>query len=704
MLIPYPKHVDNHSRKIKIAHTGKNFCYTQKNSGYCLENEGAGIIFDTLKNYSATAEPGYDYKIVLKTDKTSEVFDTIDSDEAYYVDIGENEAVLCGKTEQGTFYAAQTFAQLIHKVGDEVYVDAQYIKDYPDFKYRGHFIECRYGTEFMTLSDWFAFIDYMAGMKLNQLTVGVYGCWSVQYDDRPMEYLYIPISTHPELKTPKNIKYYSVKENRLINIDNLMPSMYKQDFLGKIIAYGKKRNVTVKPLFNSLGHNTLIPRLIPEISAKDQNGKSVDHGFCTNNPLTYEVMCGIYDEIIEKYLKPNGITDIEIGMDEVADIYKCKCEECRKTDFPELCIRYIIRLCKHLIKRGMKRIYIYHDMLFSEFDMINDDLKNRFIDEGIYENVVIDWWTYEDPSSLFWGREKDVCGLFHSVIKPATGYYNWAIPTENNENIRACIKVAQKHGFEGVESYSSFEYCYDKNYKTLADVSWNTDGVDNSEEFDTRYARSVFGEKASGALDALRAMSDIMKDESRKTYMNRACKHLEYYFYCYRNNYFTSESARHKFPDEAYQKIEDNAEEYLHYLNYLKQKSSAAISFFENCGKYDRLSRIWLLTAKHYYTLSDEYLSLYAMQREYSAGNMSAFDVIIEADRLLKQREALMLLAEDVRESATSYTYLRNMSVFRQILADLKSYFETALSKGETPVLDMKNFSSVSGKTHEFLL
>ena len=67
------------------------------------------------------------------------------------------------------------------------------------------------GTEFLTLGDWQNFIDYMAKMKVNSITIGVYGCWGVQYDSRRMEYLYVPIRKYAQLKTEKNIKYYANK-------------------------------------------------------------------------------------------------------------------------------------------------------------------------------------------------------------------------------------------------------------------------------------------------------------------------------------------------------------------------------------------------------------------------------------------------------------------------------------------------------------
>ncbi|NLC43306.1 MAG: hypothetical protein GX783_03380, partial [Clostridiales bacterium] len=64
--------------------------------------------------------------------------------------------------------------------------------------------------------------------------------------------------------------YYSPKEDAWIDNEQL-PPMFKEDFLGELIAYGKTKAVSVFPLVNSYGHNTLIPAQYPEVSAKDEN-------------------------------------------------------------------------------------------------------------------------------------------------------------------------------------------------------------------------------------------------------------------------------------------------------------------------------------------------------------------------------------------------------------------------------------------------
>nr|MBQ4320048.1 family 20 glycosylhydrolase [Clostridia bacterium] len=270
---------------------------------------------------------------------------------------------------------------------------------------------------------------YLASMKYNQVTVGVYGCWGYQYDNIIQEYLYIPFKGYPQLQTPRQIKYYSVAERKWIYKKNILPTMFTDDYFGDLVAYGKKHNIKVKPLFNSLGHNTLIPRIIPEISAKDENGELTGRGFCTSNPETYKVMFDLYDEIIDRYLAPNGVDAMEIGMDEVSVNNFCKCEKCREKSHGDIIIDYVIELCKHLKAKGMKSVYIYHDMIMG-LDVINgtnqfehaithEEIFNRFKEADVADVAVIDWWSYSTDPNLF--RGKELSTYFRAITTPFNG-------------------------------------------------------------------------------------------------------------------------------------------------------------------------------------------------------------------------------------------------------------------------------------------
>ena len=698
-LIPKPQQLICHGKAVTLAAFGAP-AFTLTATGEDVRiKEGEALLRKRFFDLATVEGEGGDYPIALYVDAEHEKFAGIDKDEAYFIEVGAQGTTLCGKDAAGAFYAAVTFSQMLYTDGDDVCAECAEILDYPDFARRGHFIESRYGTEFLTKQDWFSFLDYLAQMKINRVTVGVYGCWGYQYDTRRMEYLYVPIQKHPELKTPKNIKYYSVKGQRFVHKDNLLPTMYEQDYLGEIIAHGKRKNILVKPLVNSLGHNTLIPRMIPEISAKKEDGTPTGSGFCTKNERTYEVMFGIYDEIIDKYLLPNGVYDIHVGLDEVGSSSRCHCERCEGKTHPELMVDYIIRICKYLKQRGMKHIYIYHDMLYHHFNVVNEELRDRFIAEGIYDEVVLDWWTYEDPAHLFWDKPEGVNNLFHSVIKPDTGYYHWSIPSENNENIRACAKKAMELSFEGMESYSSLAYCYDKNYLTLADVAWNNACIEDRAEFDLRYAYRNYPGETPAALHAFRGMFEVMRDPEGESYIHRFCRKLEYYFYGYRQKDLSLKD----FPGGAYQLIRENEALYIPYLESIREKVAPALAFFKESRNPSRINSIWLLTAMQYDCQADEYLTLYRLDADYNKGLVDAFAVVEALERLIAARERVMLLAEDVRIPANTYTYLRNMSVFRQFMLDLLRYFKQELSAGRTPKLDVLDWSYVQSRTAEFL-
>jgi hypothetical protein len=253
--------------------------------------------------------------------------------------------------------------------------------------------------------------------------------------------------------------------------------------------------------------------------------------------------------------------------------------------------------------------------------------------------------------------------------------------------------------FEGMETYSSLEYCYDKNYLAVADVSWNNSCIDDMEEFNARYAYRNYPDNAAKALNAFHAIRDAMIDETHANYASRLNRFFEYYIYCYRNKDLTLK----KFPSAAFDKIKSDEPEFVAYLERLKVKSSVAIEFFENSGKSSLENDRWLLTAKHYNAITDEYLTVFGLEKAYNNGLADEFEVVRELKRLIAQREKLMLLAENVRIFATAHTYLRNMSNFRQYLIDLCGYFEREIKAGRKPKLDLSDLDYIQSKTALFI-
>ncbi|MBQ7500733.1 MAG: family 20 glycosylhydrolase [Clostridia bacterium] len=605
--------------------------------------------------------------------------------ESYILDITEEKTTITAADEAGLYYGAKTLLQCV----DDGRLPEAHIEDCPDVSDRGLMLENRYGSDFMTLDDYKAAIDYLSDMKYNQLTIGVYGCWCVQYDMRLSEFLYIPLKNHPELRTPRDIRYYSPKKGGFVEEEDRLPVIFETDYFGDLIKYAKTKNIKIKPLFNSFGHNTLIPRLHPELSAKDENGNPTKHGFCVSDDAVYDFMFSIYDEIIDRYLAPNGLDAIEIGLDEVYawlgedpdDVYAinepyCRCEKCRSLERKDLMLRYIVRVVKYLKSRGMKSVYIYHDMLFEIFDIVNEELVELFKKEDIYDVVVLDWWNYSKEEDLFAKRE--VNNLFRSISKPFNGYYHWVVPMEYNNNIFAHAKLVKKHGFEGIEAYSSFEYCFDRPFAYQAQLGWNLPGEEDFSkeypDFLALYAANRFpGNEA--AKKALNYAAKLTCNDLTPNLMNT----LEYYWYTYTAK---DEPYPREFHAAVFRKILAEREKYTEYFEDIVRNAPEAIAVFD--ASESRYGRIWAAICDHYRTYALFYLGMldcydgHAGDKEY---------LLAKFNELLAWHEVFMARIEDTRIEANIYVYMRNHSITRQLLADLIDYYE----KNDTP-FDITNF------------
>ena len=694
-ILPVPVEIEDREKKI---------CLGEKTKGKInIFTKGSGDVFcEAVKYLRNTVWDNFlsddgEYKISLIIDSEDTRLEKAAKKDGYIIDISEKETILCGYDEGGAYYAAVSFKRLIHSVGDEVYLPICFIRDYPHFEKRGHYHECRYGSDFMTLEDWKKAVDYFADMKVNTLTLGIYGCWDVQYDAKRTEFLLIPFEKYPQLKTPRDIKYYSAKERKWIYKHDVLPEMFKSDYLGELIKYAKTKNIELFPLFNSFGHNTLLPRLFPEISAVNEKGEHEGVGFCTSNEGTYKLLFELYDEIIDKYLKPNGIKSIEVGLDEIwkligcnpDDLWEerspfCQCEKCKQREFTDLLLDFIIRIVKYLKSRGMENIYMYQDML-CELGMLNEDMANRLKEEGIWENVVIDWWNYSwDIKHMFRDKERfEIKGLFRNISKPMTGYFHWALPTQRNINIKVMTEEAVKSGFEGMLAYGAFEYCYDFNYWYLAECAWNPDKTDIDEITD-RYAGMFFGDCGGNISEAIKSMNEIMIDDNDD---NIAEIEYDYYrcSYLFRDKPFPQD-----YPGAMLRKTRDE-EKYYNYLHDTYFKAKGVYETFD-ANTSSALGDMWKLSAAGYMQICNEFMTLYRLNCDYNKGYIDEFKFMEALDELIESRDKVMLLAEEVRIKANSYVFLRDMSVIRQAICDLRLFIEKEIKAGRKPDIDVMNF------------
>lgn len=277
------------------------------------------------------------------------------------------------------------------------------------------------------------------------------------------------------------VNYYSPSTKKDVRLEYL-PRIYEEDLFGEIIKYAKSKGVIVRPHFNTPGHNTQIPRHYPETSAKFADGTPKKYGFCMSSPATFEVMFGIFDEICDRYLLPNGIDWFHIGLDEVYPLVGmnmdmplkridpwCECPECSKTSPEDRFVNYAVRLAKHLKEKGINHIGMWHDH-FLRGGKMNEELKRRFEKEGLKDSVVLHWWRYSD----FFDTTMPELG-FRRWVVPMTGYFYWINYTDHSHNVFWAIDKGVEEKAEGVEAYGVWHPAFHQHYILLAAKSWNSE-------------------------------------------------------------------------------------------------------------------------------------------------------------------------------------------------------------------------------------
>lgn len=646
-------------------------------------------------------------------------------EQGYSLKVRDNTVTVTGFGAAGLFYGAVTLCQLLKLEDNRLALPAMEILDYPELRTRGHMIECRYGSNLMTLSDWKKVVDDMAAMKMNQIAAAVYGCWNVQYDGRVSEYLYVPIKKYPQLKTPVVKRYYSAKEQRWVD-EECLPPMFEQDFFGELIAYGKTQGVEILPLVNSYGHNTLIPATFPEISAKDENGEPQLTGLCTRNEKTYEVFFNVYDEIIDRYLKPNGIASFHIGLDEVrggnaqnaGDIFKrrndfCQCPKCKDATKAELYLEHALKLIKHLKSKGMKNIYIYHDMMRKKprnaDHMINSEeglvavFDKMLRENGLRDNVIIDWWTYADiPERMNYHSTEPQYGQ-RRTVKPMNGYYHWNVLSHTTRNVQLLAKIAHDEGCEGMQSYSAWDESFDRTNMTQAEFAWNYEGTGSAEKATDLYIRAKFGSQFDKAKRACNLFEWIMEAHaaavgegedpviSNYDLMMSLC----YYGYSY---VVPGKPYPRNFPGEAVSKLLALRRPYERAIYAITAMAKEAEALWQEIAldpKVDqKMARRFAYDAANYRCLTEDYIALLQMHDMAEEG---ICEVTVERIRELAGQRRLARLALMERLESTKEAYLvpshqRNHTIFMQLFADLEGYLaNTPINAVELNFEDLSN-------------
>ena len=437
--------------------------------------------------------------------------------ECYELELREDRALIRSRGRPGVLWGMQTLAALF-RAADRRTIPTLCIRDWPDLANRGIFVEDKWGPDRMTREDWFLVIQRLAAHKMNRLGIGLYGCWgNCRFEPGPegkgwpTEFLMVPVPGYPELKSEKRLRWYSPLA-RMWRDETYLPRIFAEDFLGEVVAYGRERGVTVVPFVNSLGHNTMIPRLVPEISAKDERGESLGIGYCLANPQTLRFIEGFYGSVVDRYY-PDGADFFHIQLDEVwsdhpdpADPHRsaepwCRCPECRSREREENLQEYVVWLVEMLAARGVRRVVMWNDQLTRHMDALDGGLVGKLKERGLLDRLILHWWWYSNEAlnertRVAIGKELGLPGW----VAPMTCYFNWQRYEPKLDNIELMLNMAHEEGAQGAVSYAVHDPGWTDHEMLLASYAWNFAAVGTWEAQEERWARARFGTGADRYL------------------------------------------------------------------------------------------------------------------------------------------------------------------------------------------------------------
>ena len=251
-------------------------------------------------------------------------------DEGYKLTVSQKGILIEAPKAAGVFYGCQSLLQLLPPAimssqsvdGIEWSVPAVEITDKPRFQWRGlHMDVCRH---YMPKEFVLKYIDLLALHKMNTLH------WHLTEDQGWR----IEIKKYPKLteigsKRKETIVGHGGSSRTFDGIEH--SGFYTQQDVKEIVAYAKKRFITVVPEIEMPGHAQAAISAYPEYACTEgpfevwtKWGVS-DNVYCAGNEATYIFLENVLDEVLELF--PSKF--IHVGGDECPKTKWKKCPKCQ---------------------------------------------------------------------------------------------------------------------------------------------------------------------------------------------------------------------------------------------------------------------------------------------------------------------------------------------------------------------------------------
>ncbi len=292
------------------------------------------------------------------------VFDeSISENAGYHLTISSEKITVKSSSETGAFYAVQTLRQLLPEglenqsfKGDKINLQAQHIKDAPQFAYRGMHLDV--GRHFFPVEFIKKYIDMLALLKMNTFH------WHLTEDQGWR----IEIKKYPKLQ-----EVAAWRDETLIGHYNDMPhqfdgkkygGFYTREEVKEIVAYASARHITVIPEIEMPGHSQAAIAAYPHLGCTGENpGVAKLWGVFEDIYCPKEETFAFLEDVLDEVLELFPSTYIHIGGDEAPKTRWKNCESCQALikkeglkDEHGLQSYFITRMEKYLNSKGRQII------------------------------------------------------------------------------------------------------------------------------------------------------------------------------------------------------------------------------------------------------------------------------------------------------------------------------------------------------------
>ncbi|WP_026876878.1 glycoside hydrolase family 20 zincin-like fold domain-containing protein [Jiangella gansuensis] len=424
--------------------------------------------------------------------------------EGYELDVNADGVRVRAGDPHGALHAVRTLVDLWDG-GDGDGLPHVRIADHPTYRRRGLFAESFAGSDRMDATDWRTFIDRAGQLKLNTVGVSVYGCWDLRHDTSRSEYLFVPLDDFPQLRTPQRMVTWDVRTGREVT-QVYLPTFFADDLFAEVVRYAAEQGIEVIPHFGGPGHSTLLPRLVPDLSALDDDGAPTGYGYCVSRPAARAALLAVVANLVRQHLVPAGVRRLHVAADEYYPIRNidpddrlrtvspyCRCDGCRDLSPGEQLIEYLMAIGGLLAEHDIGMVH-WHDTLVREG--VLDTYLDRAAAAG-FRQPVITWWKYNDPVPVPDARTAT------TWVAPTTGLFATLFSQDFGPNIETMLRRGRQAGAEGVLAYTMPSPADHANVACLADLAWNLEGSGGATGFRTRWARLLSPADPDAAAHAL---------------------------------------------------------------------------------------------------------------------------------------------------------------------------------------------------------